>query len=157
LLFSLQTPELAVISGLRYPTTRGNCNVSAQGFKVIESSAKPNGNEIGIRGRNDSGGLTFLGFLFRVSGQTPLTSAKCRDGAIQAEKKSNPELKIVNVLEDIHSGALPVSVVNYTNRDRAGKTFYMVRAFVADGDTCGDLEAYSDTPLSASDAALMKS
>lgn len=135
---------------------RGQLRWSADGFNIVKSSAKPNGNEIGIRGNNQAGRLTFLAFLFLVPDQAPLTSAKCRDGALEPEQKANPTLKILGVSESIQSGALPVSVVNYTARDRSGKTVYMVRGFVATSDICGDLEFYSDKPISAGDTDLKR-
>ncbi len=123
---------------------------------MVQSSAKPNGLEIGIRGREDSGRLTFLGFLFGVQEPAPLTSAKCRDSALEAEKKGNPALKIVGTTDTARSGSFPVSVVTYTARGDNGKTIYVVRGFVAKDDICGDLEVYSNAPVSAEDENLKK-
>jgi hypothetical protein len=134
----------------------GQLRWSAEGFKVIESSAKPNGQEIGIRGKDESGRLTFLGFLFLFPDQAPLTSAKCRDGVLNPERKSNATLKVLGTSEITQSSSLPVSLVSYTTQGRNGKSAYMVRGFVATGDICGDLEFYSDTPISAGDADLKK-
>jgi len=142
---------------LALPDHRGQLQWSADGFKIIQSSAKPNGNEIGIRAKDESGHLTFLGFLFLVPEQAPLTTAKCRDGALDPEKKSNPTLKISATSDKTQSGStLPVSVVNYSAKSRDGGTVYMVRSFVASGDMCGDLEFYSNTPIGADDADLKK-
>jgi hypothetical protein len=69
------------------PTHNGQLHWHADGFKIIQSSAKPNGMEIGIRGRDADGRLNFLGFLFVVSEPGTVTSAKCRDGALQEDKK----------------------------------------------------------------------
>jgi hypothetical protein len=134
----------------------GQLRWTAPGFDVIESSAKPKGYELGIRGRDQSGRVTFLGFLFLVSGEHSLTGAKCRDDSIDPEKKENPTLKILSTSEITRSGALPITVVNYTTADRSGKTLYMVRAFVATGDMCGDLEFYSNSSIKADDADLQK-
>jgi len=140
---------------LALPEHRGQLRWSAEGFTVIQSSAKPGGREIGIRGRNQTG-QTFLGFLFLVPEQVPLTSGKCRDGALEPEKKSNPTLKIVGTSETTRPGNLPVSVVTYTAKDAGGKTLYVVRAFVATGDICGDLEFYSNAPFSPEDGGVKK-
>lgn len=140
---------------LALPNHAGQLSWSAEGYKSVESSAKPNGNEIGIRGTNASG-VTFLGFLFLVSEHAPLTSAKCRDGAIDPEKKDNPSLKIQSTSEITSPGKLPVSLVSYTAQGRGGKPFYVARAFVATADICGDLEFYSDSPITAEDADLKK-
>lgn len=140
---------------LALPDHKGQLRWSADGFKVVESSAKPNRREIGIRGKDESGRLAFLGFFFLVPEQAPLTSAKCRDGALEPEKKANPTLKTLGV-SDVQSGASRISLVNYAAQGHDGKTVYSVRGFVAVADMCGDLEFYSDTPISASDADLRK-
>lgn len=133
----------------------GQLSWSADGYEVIQSSAKPNGNEVGIRGRNKAG-ITFLGFLFLVPEQAPLTSAKCRDGALNSEKGSNSALKIQSTSEIKGAGALPVSLVSYTTQRSDGKATYVARGFVASADICGDLEFYSDSPMSANDAVFKK-
>jgi hypothetical protein len=133
----------------------GQLRWSAEGFKIIQSSAKPNGHEIGIRASDGSGRLTFLGFLFLVPERAPLTSTKCRDGAMEPEKKGNPTLKILATSDSVRPGGAPVSVVTYAAR--AGvKEVYSVRGFVATGDICGDLEFYSNSPITADDADLKK-
>lgn len=137
---------------LALPTHPGQLQWSAEGFKIIQSSVKPNGHEIGIRGQNESGRLAFLGFLFLVPEQAPLTGEKCRDGALEPEKKSNKTLKVLATSELTQPDRLPVSLVSYTAEGRGGKTAYMVRGFVATGDICGDLEVYSDSPIASGDA-----
>jgi tetratricopeptide (TPR) repeat protein len=139
---------------LALPAHQGQLQLAAKGFKIIESSAKPNGYEIGIRGKDDFGRLAFLAFLFLVPEQAPLTSAKCRDFVLAPQKKRNPTLKILGVQEVAQPGAPSVSVVSYTAKDRSGKSWYNVRAFVATADICGDLEFYSDQPISAGDTDL---
>ncbi|OAI57656.1 hypothetical protein AYO50_01075 [Acidobacteria bacterium SCGC AG-212-P17] len=134
----------------------GQLSWSAEGFKIIESSAKPSGTEIGLRGQDASGKLTFLGFLFLFPEKAPLTSAKCLDGVVGPEKKSTPSLKIVGNEEISQPGNLSVSLVSYTAKGEGGKTLYTVRGFVANGDVCGDLEIYSYTPLSLQDSNLRK-
>lgn len=100
----------------------GQMSWSAEGFKIIESSAKPGGNEIGIRGQGQSGQQTFLGFLFLFPEEAPLNSAKCLDGVIGPEKKSTVSLKIAGTDQISQPGALPVSLVSYTARGEGGKT-----------------------------------
>jgi len=134
----------------------GQLSWTAEQFRVIQSSAKPGGKEIGIRGQDESGRLSFLGFLFLVPEDAPLTAAKCRDGALGPEKKSNPTLKILETSEIARTGSLPVSMVNYTAKGNDGKPVYMVRGFIATGDICGDLEFYSATPISFADNDLKK-
>ena len=139
---------------LAFAEHSGQLHWRAEGFKVIQTSAKPNGHEIGVRAQDASGRLSFLGFLFLVPEQAPLTAAKCRDGALEPEKKGNPTLKVVDQSDLARSGGLPVSLVSYTSRAKDSTTWYMVRGFVAAGDTCGDLEFYANKPISLQDANL---
>jgi tetratricopeptide (TPR) repeat protein len=138
------------------PDHRGQLRWSADGFKIVQSSAKPNGREIGIRGQNQSRHLNFLGFLFLVPEQAPLTSDKCRDGAIKSERQSNQTLRMLQAAGSVQAGLVPVSLVTYTALGDSGKKVYIVRGFVATGDICGDLEFYGDSPISAEDADLKK-
>lgn len=131
----------------------GQLRWRAKNFKVIQTSAKPNGREMGIRAENASERLGLLGFLFLVPEQAPLTAAKCRDGALESEKNGNSMFKIVDLSDMAQPGGLPVSVVTYTSRTKEGPTWH-VRGFVAAGDTCGDLEFYASKPISLQDADL---
>ncbi len=141
---------------LSLPDHRGQLSWSADGFKIIQSSAKPGGREIGIRGKDESGRLTFLGFLFLVPEEAPLTSAKCRAGAVESMKKGNPKLKILETSEKTSPGSLPISMASYSAQGSEGKTVYSVRGFVATGDICGDLEVYGNSPITADDDVLKK-
>lgn len=141
---------------LALPDHRGQLSWSAEGFKIIQSSAKPGGREIGIRGKDQSGRLIFLGFLFLFPEQAPLTSAKCRDGVLEPTKKDTPTLKILATSETTLPGRLPISMATYSAKGQDGKPVYSVRAFVATGDICGDLEVYSNSPITADDDVLKK-
>ena len=139
---------------LALPNHNGQLQWSAPGFKIIQSSAKANGHEIGLRGQDEAKRVIFLGFLFLFPEQAPLTSAKCRDGVMDPEKKANKSLKVLNTSEVQRSDGLPLDLVTYTTDVRGGKTQSIVRGFIADGDICGDLEFYSDTTITAEDVAL---
>jgi tetratricopeptide (TPR) repeat protein len=134
---------------LALPNRQGQLQWHAEGFKIVESSAKPNGQEIGIRGKDVSGRLSFLGFLFVVSGEKSLTSAKCRDGAIDSLKREAPDLRILASSEINPSKGLPTELVTYSV-----KAVYSMRGFVATGDICGDLEFYSDKAINPDDPDL---
>jgi hypothetical protein len=41
----------------------GQLSWSAEGYEIVQYSAKPNGSEVGIRSRNESG-IGLIGFLF---------------------------------------------------------------------------------------------
>src|ERR1700722_17798965 len=85
---------------------QGQLTWRADGFKIVQSSAKPNGRELGIRGQDSSGQLSFLGFLFLMPEAAPLTSAKCRDGILDPEKKGDPSLTILRTSEISRSPGL---------------------------------------------------
>jgi tetratricopeptide (TPR) repeat protein len=140
---------------LSLPVHPGQLQWHADGFKIIEASAKAKGQEIGLRGKNESGRLTFLGFLFLVPEQAPLSSAKCRDGAL-AEQKNNSTLKVLAPSQIESSENIPVALATYSAQARDGKKSFIVRGFVATGDICGDLEFYSETSISAEDPDLRK-
>ncbi len=72
---------------LALPDHKGQLTWSIDGFKIVENSAKPNGRELGARGRDASGQVTLLGFLFLAPEGAPMTSAKCRDAVLAQEKK----------------------------------------------------------------------
>lgn len=119
---------------LALPAHPGQLQWHAEGFKVVQSSAKPNGQEIGIRGKEESRRLMFLGFLFLVTDQGPLTSAKCRDNALAAAKKANSTLRTLATSQIAQSGNLPIEVVSYSADIGNGKTSYSTRAFTATDD-----------------------
>jgi hypothetical protein len=137
------------------PAHLGQLKWHADGFRITELSAKPKGQEEGFRGIESSGRLTFLGFLFLVSEQAPLTSAKCRDGALE-DQKHNPTLKVLGPSAAEADSGIPVALATYTAPSRDGKKWYNVRGFAAVGDICGDLDFYSETPISADDPDLRK-
>src|SRR5258708_1536802 len=140
---------------LSLPAHPGQLQWHENGFKIIEASAKSKGQEIGLRGKDESGRLTFLGFLFLVPEQAPQSSAKCCDEAL-AEQKNNSTLKVLAPSKIESSKNIPVSLATYSAQGRDGKKSFIVRGFVATGDICGDLEFYSETPISAEDPDLRK-
>jgi len=141
---------------LALPDHNGQLKWSIDGFKIIENSAKPNGREIGLRGRDAWGRLTFLGFLFLAPEAAPLTSATCRDAALAQDKKTNTTLKVLKTSEIPRPGGLPVDLVTFSAANRDGSVGYRVRGFVATGDICGDLKFYSVKPISDDDGDLKK-
>jgi hypothetical protein len=139
---------------LSLPNHNGQLQWSAPGFKIIQSSAKPNGNEIGLRGQDEAKRITFLGFLFLFPDQAPLTSAKCRDGVMEPEKKANKSLTVLSTSETRRTDGPPLDLVTYKTDVRSSQTQSIVRGFIADGDICGDLEFYSDSTISVDDIAI---
>jgi hypothetical protein len=141
---------------LALPDHKGQLTWSLEGFKIVENSAKSNGRELGVRGSDAAGRVTFLGFLFIAPESRPLTSAKCRDTAIAQDKKANETLKIVRTWEIPSPGGLPVALIEHTTADRDGLIMDRVRGFIAGDDMCGDLEFYSSTAIGGEDPVLKK-
>ena len=140
---------------LALPDHKGQLTWSGDGFKIVQSSAKPNGQEIGIRGQDGSGRLGFLGFLF-VFPEQALTSRKCREGVLGPLFKSTPSLKMVGTSESSRSDDLTIAYADYEGKKPSGSPVYSARGFLATDDICGDLEFYSDKPIGVEDPELKK-
>jgi tetratricopeptide (TPR) repeat protein len=133
---------------------KGQLSWSANGFKIIQSSAKANGHEIGLRGQNDAARLNFLGFLFVIADSVPLTGDRCRDAIMGQAKKNVPGMKMLSAAQLTRPNSLPISLVTYSALSRGGAPWFAVRGFVAAGDLCGDLELSSNRPLGTDDADI---
>ena len=143
-----QAPVDDGIFKIALPDHAGQLQWRAEGFKTIEASAKQNGHEIGVRATNQSGRLAFLSFLFLIPEEAPLTSEKCRDGILK-EMKTSPNFKLTNTSR-VTRDDLQIEVVSYSIRNRDSVS-YGVRAFIATGDSCGDLEIYSNEAINPDD------
>ena len=151
-----QTPVKDGNFTLALPTHQGQLKWNAEGFKIVQSSAKPNGAEVGIRANDGSGQFTLLGFLFLFPEQAPMTSAKCRDGVLEPAKKSNPTLQIAASMQMARSDGPPMELVSYVGQGKDGKLVYSIRGFLAAGDICGDLEIYGSDVKVISDPNLKR-
>lgn len=150
ILASAQTPDNPASFQLALPDQQGQLTWRAEGFKIVQSSAKPNGDEIGIRATNDSG-LSFLVFLFSVPQESSLSSAKCRDNELAVERR-DPTFEISGTSEMDRPGSLTIALANYSHG--SGKKTYSARAFVASSNVCGDMEFYSSSRIDTSDPRL---
>jgi tetratricopeptide (TPR) repeat protein len=151
-----QTPVKDGNLTLALPSHQGQLKWNAEGFKVVQSSAKPNGAEVGIRAIEGSSQFTLLGFLFLFPEQAPMTSAKCRDGVLEPAKRSNPTIKIAASTQMARSDGPPVELVSYVGQGKDGKLVYSIRGFLAMNDICGDLEIYGSDVSVISDPNLKK-
>jgi tetratricopeptide (TPR) repeat protein len=133
------------------PEHSGQLHWDAPGFEISQNSAKTNGHEIGFRGRSLKSHTGYLAFLFLNPEQAPMTSAKCRDGAMQALQKT---AKIIHTVETHPSSGPEVTWVSYSAVTKSGITFYNLRGFTAEGDVCGDLEISSDSPIDMESAEI---
>jgi tetratricopeptide (TPR) repeat protein len=151
-----QTPVKDGNFTLALPAHQGQLKWNAEGFKVVQSSAKPNGAEVGIRANDGSSQFTLLGFLFLFPEQAPMTSAKCRDGVLEPARRSNPTIKIAASTQMARSDGPPVELVSYVGQGKDGKLVYSIRGFLAIGDICGDLEIDGNDVNVISDSNLKK-
>ncbi len=139
--------------GIALAEHKGKLSWNAEGFKIVQSSAKPNGHEIGLRGQSEGKETGFLGFFFLVPESAPMTSRKCQDMVLAPIAK---EITVQSTAELARGNGIPVSVVSYTLKRKDAGMGYVARGFVASGDMCGDLEFYSSKPMSTEDAAMKK-
>jgi hypothetical protein len=135
------------------PGHKGQLQWRAAGYKIVQTSAKPKGQEIGFRGANDAKKTTFLGFLFLTSGEGALTAEKCGDRDIEERKREDATVAILSNVKLQGSKNGPVSVVTFSRR-REGKFSYGIVGFAAKGDMCGSLEFYSPTSLTLDDPEI---
>jgi tetratricopeptide (TPR) repeat protein len=133
---------------------QGQLQWHAKGFTIVQRSAKPGGREIGICGKDSTGRLGFLGFLFLAPEGAPQSSTKCRDQVLAYDKRNIPSLQILKTSELHPLSALPVALATYTTKAKDGSTEYNARGFMAAGNICGDLEFYSSKPISDQDPDL---
>jgi tetratricopeptide (TPR) repeat protein len=134
---------------LALPNHLGLLHLEAPSFPIVEASAKPAGTEFGLRGSDDSASIDLLVFLFLYPEEAPLTSEKCRDAILGHLAADNPTAKIgaTGVLSERN---LPLAFAEYVVRG-AG---YVVRAFVAQGDLCSDVEFSSKSAISVKTPAI---
>lgn len=116
------------------PLHAGSLSLDQGDFKIRELSAKPNNQEFGIRAK--VGDLDFLGFLFLWPEKPNLSAESCRDEMLNSEGTAslvpaNGRLKMKS-----SSGAdIALALMLATDGSQSA-----VRAFVASGELCGDLD-----------------
>jgi hypothetical protein len=135
---------------LALPNHPGRLHLDAPSFPIVEASAKPSGSEFGLRGQDKDAGVGLLVFLFLYSDEAPLTGEKCRD-AILGHVKTDAHEFTLRSRTLMPRQDMPVAVAQYSTKSPEGQ-WSIVRAFVADGNICGDVEFSSlraislDTP-----------
>jgi hypothetical protein len=130
---------------LSLPTRPGRLHLDAPTFKIVEASAKPDGNEFGLRGQNPDASVSLLVFLFLIPAEAPLTSAKCRDSMLSHAQHADPSIQI-QLEKVLPSGNIPLALAQYF--EKAAQQ-HVVRAFVAKGDLCSDIEFSSKQEVTA--------
>jgi len=130
---------------LSLPTHPGRLHLEAPTFKIVEASAKPDGNEFGLRGQNPDASVSLLVFLFRIPEEAPLTSAKCRNYMLYHAQHADPSIHI-QLEKVLPAGNIPLALAQYFED---APQQHVVRAFVAKGDLCSDIEFSSKEELTA--------
>jgi tetratricopeptide (TPR) repeat protein len=123
---------------LALPNHPGRLHFEASSFPIVEASAKPSGSEFGLRGQDKDAAIDLLAFLFLFPEEAPLTSEKCRDAIMGHVKAESREFKLQSSAL-LPRQDLPVAVAQYSTKSPRGQ-WSVVRAFVANGDLCSDIE-----------------
>ncbi len=127
------------------PNLAGQASVRApEAFKIVQTSARPDGGEIGVRARDNAAHLELLLFLRSYPRQSDFTSAKCRDLILDGERHDDPSVTIVNSTETKQANGLDLAEDTYNFLGQAGQRPVIVRGFLASGAECADLQVYSD-------------
>ena len=142
-----QVPEKL---SLALPEHPGKLTLDGSSFKVSEFSAKPNGNEWGIRAEN--GDLHFLGFLFVWPEKPGLTAATCRDEMLKSE---GPESLAAANNRSVVRSSSGVDIALVLMIPKAGN-LSAIRAFVASGNLCGDLTFSMHQPITKQIVPMQK-
>jgi tetratricopeptide (TPR) repeat protein len=128
------------------PHHPGYLHLDAPGYIVTELSAKPNGNEFGIRAQDSSISKTeVLGFLFLPQPTQP-TAAACRDWMIKLEKSQGDGYAKKVAFYDAHQremkseSGVDIALVDYKQSNDPTSYQFVRRAFVASGDLCADIK-----------------
>jgi hypothetical protein len=128
------------------PNHPGYLHLDAPNYVITELSAKPNGNEFGIRAQDTSVSKSeILGFLFLTQPSQP-TAASCRDWMIRLEKSHGDgyekKLTFDNLsLHEMRSeSGVELATVDYKQSKDPSPHQFVSRAFVASGDLCADIK-----------------
>ena len=119
------------------------------GFEIVQSSAKPGGNEIGLR-LHDRGNTAALLFLFLTPENAHGTPASCRQAELEQVKK-NMGANFIDVKLN-PGGKDDNSIATMLITGKNGQHLY---GFRGTGDQCLSMEVYSDprTTLDPSEAS----
>jgi tetratricopeptide (TPR) repeat protein len=109
-----------------------------KGFHVTQTSAKPNGNELGIRAHDD-GHTEVLAFLFLTPKSNSQTAASCRQAELdQITKNSGGKTKVQALNPD---GKDTKDVATMSLVSTGGEHLYK---YSGSGNQCLSIEAYAD-------------
>jgi tetratricopeptide (TPR) repeat protein len=138
-----------------FATHPGHLELNLPTYAITELSAKPNGNEFGIRAKDRDTGMTELGFLYLPAEKAPLTAASCMQAQLKSELRAIEDQANYRKLSDKrvvkNPSGLEVGVIEYEPTKKMPRRFgYTARFFVAANDVCADLSFDSDNPIAPS-------
>ncbi len=108
------------------------------GFKVVQTSAKPGGAELGLRVHDQRNTVALL-FLFLAPKEPRGNAAACRQGELdQVQKSMGPNFKDVKLNPDGKDDKTTATMLV------SGKTGQFLYGFYGSTDQCLSIEVYSD-------------
>ena len=138
------------------PTHPGQLQWHGDGFIVTQMSVESKAEGIGIRAQNPARKLLLCGFLIYPFGTDAFDECQVQGHRDGIEKRSDTSFKAGATSELVRPGGSSIALINYEELGNDRKPVYSERAFIAAGDTCGDLEFYTNTPINNSDPTLKK-
>jgi hypothetical protein len=125
------------------PEHSGSLTFAPAQWTVTELSAKPNGNELGIRARQ--GDVQMLAFLFTWPEKAPLTSSSCRDEMLQSLRVPADVLSEKREITNHDGTKVALVTINSPAKDK--EVWHHIRAFTASDDLCADISFSSQQPI----------
>lgn len=120
------------------PSHPGAMVLDLTGFKVVQTSAKPGGAELGLRVHDQRNTVALL-FLFLAPKEPRGNAAACRQGELdQVQKSMGPNFKDVKLNPDGKDDKTTATMLV------SGKTGQFLYGFYGSTDQCLSIEVYSD-------------
>jgi tetratricopeptide (TPR) repeat protein len=140
-IFTIALPPLAghaQTQPFALPSHTGAMVLDLTGFKVIQSSAKPGGAELGLRVHAKDNTVALL-FLFLASKEPRGNAAACQQGELdQVQKNMGPNFKGVKLNPDGKDDQTTATMLV------SGKNGQYLYGFYGSNDQCFSIEIYSD-------------
>ena len=130
------------------PGLPGHAHMDAPNFVVTELSAKPNGQEFGVRARDyDITGAEVLGFLFVPDPSQP-TAVACRNWMLDTEKNGGVKnRKVLKTYESTSDSGVPLAMVDYEQTKAPPSSRFARRFFAVSSNLCLDVLITAATPM----------
>jgi hypothetical protein len=130
----------------------GYLQLELTGYAITELSAKPNGNEFGIRAKSKNENVAALGFLYLPAEKPPLTSETCMQAQLRSEMKAIQDQagyrKFSGKQVIKTPSGLDIAVAEYEPTGKAPRRVgYTARFFVAANDVCADISFDGANPI----------